>query len=208
MELFHLIADADCAEVRRRVVELGLQEQVEFRNIALSEEAAGDLTRLAGSQQVPLLSMQGALVSGKTAILEYLEQLAKDPAFQLYPQFDAIALAVWHEVMALIPAELQNQLKSIQFLIQDEISEELMQGLAEDYHDHPEELCGLYQTPLPEDGIPAQVYLFRYALLDLLDPTGIEPEVVLRQEIAITLLHEVGHHFGLSEDDLERLGYG
>ena len=29
----------------------------------------------------------------------------------------------------------------------------------------------------------------------------------VREEIRITLLHEIGHHFGLDEDDLERLGY-
>ncbi|MBY0307630.1 MAG: metallopeptidase family protein, partial [Phycisphaerales bacterium] len=27
------------------------------------------------------------------------------------------------------------------------------------------------------------------------------------EEIRITLLHEIGHHFGLDEDDLDRLGY-
>jgi predicted Zn-dependent protease with MMP-like domain len=30
----------------------------------------------------------------------------------------------------------------------------------------------------------------------------------VRHEIRVTLLHELGHHFGLDEDDLERLGYG
>ena len=30
----------------------------------------------------------------------------------------------------------------------------------------------------------------------------------LVQEVRKTVLHEIGHHFGLSEDDLERLGYG
>jgi predicted Zn-dependent protease with MMP-like domain len=30
----------------------------------------------------------------------------------------------------------------------------------------------------------------------------------LYEEIRITLLHELGHHFGLEEDDLDELGYG
>jgi len=30
----------------------------------------------------------------------------------------------------------------------------------------------------------------------------------LLEQIRITLLHEIGHHFGLDEDDLEALGYG
>jgi len=32
-------------------------------------------------------------------------------------------------------------------------------------------------------------------------------EDVVREEIRITLLHEIGHHFGLDEDDLAGLGY-
>ena len=32
-------------------------------------------------------------------------------------------------------------------------------------------------------------------------------EEVVRDEIRITLLHELGHHFGLDEDDLDELGY-
>jgi predicted Zn-dependent protease with MMP-like domain len=30
----------------------------------------------------------------------------------------------------------------------------------------------------------------------------------LKSQIRITLLHEIGHHFGFSEEDLERMGYG
>jgi len=30
----------------------------------------------------------------------------------------------------------------------------------------------------------------------------------LVEEVRKTVLHEIGHHFGMSEDDLERLGYG
>jgi len=34
---------------------------------------------------------------------------------------------------------------------------------------------------------------------------GGEAQIV--EEIRITVLHEIGHHFGLDEDDLTRLGY-
>lgn len=30
----------------------------------------------------------------------------------------------------------------------------------------------------------------------------------LREQIRITILHELGHHHGMTEDDLEELGYG
>jgi predicted Zn-dependent protease with MMP-like domain len=48
-----------------------------------------------------------------------------------------------------------------------------------------------------------RVYLFRKALLE---EAG-HDELRLKEEIAITLLHEVGHFFGLEEEDLERLGF-
>jgi predicted Zn-dependent protease with MMP-like domain len=39
------------------------------------------------------------------------------------------------------------------------------------------------------------------------DDGTIGGEDAVREEILVTLLHEMGHHFGLDEDDLERLGY-
>ena len=33
-------------------------------------------------------------------------------------------------------------------------------------------------------------------------------EAAITEEIRITLLHEIGHHFGLGEEELEELGYG
>jgi predicted Zn-dependent protease with MMP-like domain len=39
------------------------------------------------------------------------------------------------------------------------------------------------------------------------DGTPYGGEARVREEIRITVLHEIGHHFGLGEDDLERLGY-
>jgi predicted Zn-dependent protease with MMP-like domain len=61
-----------------------------------------------------------------------------------------------------------------------------------------------------EDGpvLPPVVHLFRLALLEhATDESGrVDPET-LEDEIRTTLLHELGHHFGLDEDDLENLGY-
>ncbi|MFM8733132.1 MAG: metallopeptidase family protein, partial [Phycisphaerales bacterium] len=39
------------------------------------------------------------------------------------------------------------------------------------------------------------------------DGTELGGEERVRHEIRVTLLHELGHHFGLSEEDLGRLGY-
>ena len=97
---------------------------------------------------------------------------------------------------------------------------------------HREEICGLHSGPMgPQlvldasgDGDPAAeigvIHIFREGIVACAggwvpwrereeDGTEIEGggEAVVREEIRITILHEVGHHFGLDEDDLEALGY-
>ena len=55
----------------------------------------------------------------------------------------------------------------------------------------------LAPTPLPD-----RIVIFRDNLCEMC-----ESRDELIDEIRITVLHEIGHHFGLSEEDLERLGY-
>lgn len=132
-------------------------------------------------------------------------------------EFDRLAFEVWNEVRGLIPPELHAHLGRVEFLILDEAPPEILREIEPlDENDvvDPLEVCGFYWgVPLTEmsvfdpDLTPPRVYLFREALLELIDPEDPEPAAALREEIAITLLHEIGHHFGLSEEDLERLGY-
>ena len=97
---------------------------------------------------------------------------------------------------------------------------------------HGDEICGLHSGPMgPQqvldasgDGDPAAeigvIHLFREGILACAggwipwrdhDEDGVEieggGEALVREEIRITILHEVGHHFGLDEEDLEALGY-
>lgn len=70
-------------------------------------------------------------------------------------------------------------------------------------------LFGLFQgTPLTEESIqdlprlPARILIFQRELEDAFpDP------LVLKAELRKTVLHELGHYFGLSERELGRLGY-
>ena len=70
-------------------------------------------------------------------------------------------------------------------------------------------LLGLYHgVPLTlrtvEDNgrMPDVIYLFKEDIEDAADGRD-----DLVEQVRITLLHELGHHFGLDEDDLERLGF-
>jgi len=74
--------------------------------------------------------------------------------------------------------------------------------------DDPFELSGIYEgVPLTERSVdqsgtlPERIRLFRRSLLD--EWAG--GEETLERLVAHVLIHEVGHHFGLSDDDMHAL---
>jgi len=79
-------------------------------------------------------------------------------------------------------------------------------------------LLGLYQgVPQTERTtsygavLPDRIVIYREPVLDEADascPEGGDFEETVRQVVRQTVLHEIGHHFGLSDEDLERLDYG
>ena len=80
--------------------------------------------------------------------------------------------------------------------------------MIEDEHPEDPDLFGLYEgIPLPERGdmageLPDRITIFRLPLEDeFRDPAELE------REIRITVLHELGHYFGLDEERLGDLGY-
>jgi predicted Zn-dependent protease with MMP-like domain len=80
--------------------------------------------------------------------------------------------------------------------------------VVEDEHADDPDLYGLYEgIPLPERGdmagtLPDRITIFRLPLEEEFS----EPHE-LEREIRITVLHELGHYFGLDEDRLAELGY-
>lgn len=75
----------------------------------------------------------------------------------------------------------------------------------------PWDLTGLYQgRPLSEQSIwstadmPPMIFLFRMPLL----AEWIECDVTLEDLVVHVLVHEVGHHFGLSDADMEAIEQG
>ncbi|QDU98405.1 metallopeptidase family protein [Lignipirellula cremea] len=77
-------------------------------------------------------------------------------------------------------------------------------------------LCGLYTgIPITEQRVEFSgvlsdaVYIYREGILQqAINHRGQINEAKLREQIRITVLHELGHHHGLDEDDLTELGYG
>lgn len=106
-----------------------------------------------------------------------------------------------------LPDQFAHALDNIRIDIRDRPTRAQLRsvGLNDD-----ELLLGLYEgTPLTERHVdspptmPDVIYLFQHDLEDACDT-----EDQLAEEVRITLLHEIGHYFGLDEDELDALGYG
>lgn len=96
-----------------------------------------------------------------------------------------------------VPAELSGLIDNCVVLVEDEPPD-----------DDPD-LLGLYEgTPLTErDGsyslvLPDHITIFRNPLLEMCDD---EAEVV--EQVRITVVHEIAHHFGIDDGRLHGLGY-
>jgi predicted Zn-dependent protease with MMP-like domain len=86
-----------------------------------------------------------------------------------------------------LPPELARRLDNVAVVVEDENAEE-------------PDLYGLFEGG--GDFMPDKVTIYRLPLEgDFPDPDDLE------DEIRITVLHEIGHYFGLDEDRLGELGY-
>jgi predicted Zn-dependent protease with MMP-like domain len=97
--------------------------------------------------------------------------------------FDEIVEAA----VAELPPELARGLENVAIVIEEERA------------DDPG-LFGLWEA---EDYMPDKITIFRRPLV-----RAFPNEDELREEIRITVLHELAHYFGIDEDRLDELGYG
>ena len=107
------------------------------------------------------------------------------------------------EAIDTIPKKFAREVRNLAIVIEDEPSEELLDEM--DMDPDQDILLGLYQgTPLNERGwgygnqLPDRITLFQQSIED--DCEGDEDEIVIA--IGETLIHELGHYFGLSEDEI------
>jgi predicted Zn-dependent protease with MMP-like domain len=109
------------------------------------------------------------------------------------------------EATALIPKRFRREMKNLALVVEDEPSPDLLEELE---IQPPDSLYGLYQgTPLPErtwaygNQLPDRITLYQRIIEE--DCDGDEDEV--RAVIGETLIHEVGHYFGMSEEEIEEI---
>jgi predicted Zn-dependent protease with MMP-like domain len=101
------------------------------------------------------------------------------------------------DALDTIPPELTGAMDNVVVLVADR-------------HDSEPDLLGLYEgVALTERTsnyggfLPDRITVYQDAILDVCDD---EDAVV--QEVAVTVVHEVAHHFGIDDDTLEELGWG
>ncbi|WFL77258.1 metallopeptidase family protein [Altererythrobacter arenosus] len=115
--------------------------------------------------------------------------------------FEALAQAA----LDGMPVEFRQQLGDIVTKVEEFATREQLEsvGLSDKW-----ELSGLYEgRPLPDQSIwesgtlPPAIYLFRQPLLAEMRQSGVGLEELVRHVV----VHEAGHHFGFSDDDMHAL---
>lgn len=101
------------------------------------------------------------------------------------------------DALDLVPVELMGLMDNVAVFVEDESPE------------GEPELLGVYDgTPLTERGdwyagsLPDRITIFRLPTLRICDT---EQDVV--EEVEITVVHEIAHHFGIDDDRLDELGW-
>ncbi len=110
-------------------------------------------------------------------------------------------------VLEGLPEEFRSRLHNVEIVVERRPGKSKLKALGLD----PEQdaLYGLYEgTPLPERSavyppiLPDKITIFAEPLArDFPDPAQ------LRNQIRLTVLHEIAHYFGMDEDEIEDLGY-
>jgi predicted Zn-dependent protease with MMP-like domain len=116
-------------------------------------------------------------------------------------ELEAIADAAY----ARLPAHFRSLTGDVLIRIDDFPTDEVLDGLG---IESPFDLLGLYsgvdlarKSVMDVSGVPDMVFLYRRPILDY----WAENEETLGGIVTHVLVHEIGHHFGLSDADMERI---
>lgn len=124
------------------------------------------------------------------------------------PPDTATIVALAERALAAIPAALRRQVGDVAIVVEDLADDALVREMR---LDSPWQLTGLYQgTPLGLRSVldvtrlPDRIVLFRQAIL----LEWVELGEDLFRLVRNVLVHEIAHHFGFSDADIEALEQG
>jgi predicted Zn-dependent protease with MMP-like domain len=109
------------------------------------------------------------------------------------------------EALSDLPDPVQSMLSNVAVIVEDEPSSVHMGDMGES---DDEELFGLYQgIPLSQRDshyslvTPDRITVFQGPL-----ERAFRTRAEMREQVRVTVLHELAHHLGFEEDQLERMG--
>ena len=116
-------------------------------------------------------------------------------------EFEELAAQAWER----LPQEFRTMCDGVVIRIEDFAPDEVLKSLG---IESPFDLMGLYQgvsldrkSVMDSGREPDMVFLYRRAILDY----WAESDETLGGLVTHVLIHEIGHHFGLSDADMEAL---
>jgi predicted Zn-dependent protease with MMP-like domain len=108
------------------------------------------------------------------------------------------------EALQEIPRRFRKAMKNVAVIIEDEPPPEILEEME---IEPPDTLFGLYQgTPLTErrwdygNALPDRISIYQGPIED-----SCEDEEEIRDCVAETVIHEFGHYFGMSEEEIEEI---
>jgi predicted Zn-dependent protease with MMP-like domain len=108
------------------------------------------------------------------------------------------------EALQEIPRRFRAAMKNVAVIVEDEPPAHILDEME---IEPPDTLFGLYQgTPLPERGwgygntLPDRISIYQGPIED-----SCEDEEEIRGCVAETVIHEFGHYFGMSEEEIEEI---
>jgi predicted Zn-dependent protease with MMP-like domain len=110
------------------------------------------------------------------------------------------------EALDEIPEPFRGRLDNVEVVVEDEPSADMLREMG--LQPRRDTLFGLYEgTPLSErthdaPALPDRITIFYRPLVRSFRTPG-----AIRREIRKTVIHELGHFFGLADDDIEAEGY-
>lgn len=102
-----------------------------------------------------------------------------------------------------LPDEFAARMENVAVVVEEEPDPEELRELGLDPEEDADELLGIYQgTPLIErgssySGLPDRIIIYKGPILRTCRS---EREVI--REVRKTVIHEIGHHFGLSDEEM------
>jgi predicted Zn-dependent protease with MMP-like domain len=108
------------------------------------------------------------------------------------------------EALRDIPRSFRSEMKNVAVLVEEEPPAHVLEEME---IEPPDSLFGLYQgTPLPERGwaygnaLPDRISIYQRPIEE-----ACEDDDEIRECVAETVIHEFGHYFGLSEEEIEEI---